>query len=155
MREPRVRRTGLEFPDDFSYEEWVEFGRNRLAPAVTQLAFSIGDWLLQGEGPYTPRNPWEDVGVLGLDTSVLREFKHVAGQTRVSARDEHVSWGTYLLLVQRDGGVDDHPDEIPTPPRCKGCGGPLFNLSGRHRKHCDNACKQRAYRRRTAEAPSS
>ena len=154
MRDPRrLDRTGLEFPPDFSHEEWVEFGRKRLAPAVTQLAFILGDWLIQGEGPYGPRNVWEDVGVLGLDTALLREFKRVVGEIRYSARDERVSWGTYLLLVQRDGGVDEHPDEVPTPPRCEGCGGPLFNLSGRSRMHCDNACKQRAYRqRKKAEA---
>jgi hypothetical protein len=148
---PRVvDRVRLEFPHEFSYDEWVEFGRNQIGPAVTQLAFLIGDWLMLADDRYPWRNPWEDVSVLGLDSSVLREMKHITEHTRDNARDEHVPWGTYLFLVQRDGGVDDRPDQMLMAPRCQGCGGPLLTLSGRGRKHCDNACRQRAYRRRKA-----
>jgi hypothetical protein len=155
MREPRrVGRTGLEFPENYAYEEWVEFGRRRLAPAVTQLAFMLGDWLMHPAGLYDRRRAWEATGFLGLDTRVLREFLRVTAQTAYDARDENTPWGSYVLGVARDGVVDERPDEEFSPPRCGGCGGALVRLSGRKRRYCSNACRQRAYRRRTMTAAS-
>jgi hypothetical protein len=101
---------------------------------------------------YNHRQAWGATGFLGLDARVLREIERVTANTSYDARDESVSWGSYVLAFQRDGGVDVAPTEDPAPPQCEGCGGPLFTLSGRDRKHCDDACKQRAYRRRKTGA---
>ena len=84
------------------------------------------------------------------DAAVLRTFEHVAARTAKDARDKNVSWGQYVFAVEHEGWVWRVPREEHDPERCGGCGGPLFTLSNRGRKHCDDACKQRAYRRRKA-----
>lgn len=151
MQRLTIRRNRLVLPAKvIPYEEWLELGSTHLAPAVSRLAWVVGDWLFYAYGEYGGRDQ-NGRDLLGLDAALLRDFMEVAAAcANDMERDPSVPWGKYLLALKRDGRRITGDVASQPLDRCGGCRGPLYSLTKHERRYCSNACRQRAYRLRKA-----
>ncbi|MBA2742498.1 MAG: LmbU family transcriptional regulator [Actinobacteria bacterium] len=90
---------GLDFEklEGMSFDEWESLGRY-LGQGNSAFRWSMGDWLLFGEGSYGERHS-QAMDVTGLRFQTLKNYAWVAGAVKRSRRRDSVSWSHHEAIA--------------------------------------------------------
>jgi hypothetical protein len=92
-------RIGLQIPQKFSYERWLDIGR-QLADLASSSAWCLGDWLTYGEIAFNGRYR-EAIERTSLDYQTLRNYAWVAKRFPMSRRRDTLSFGHHTEVASR------------------------------------------------------
>jgi hypothetical protein len=93
----RVLSTGLELPENLSFDEWQGLGE-RLKGVERSLMWWIGDWLRYGERKYGEMYA-QAIDATDKSYQTIADAKWVAGQFEISDRSENLSWTHHRVLA--------------------------------------------------------
>jgi hypothetical protein len=93
-------RIGLRFPDDLTYDVWLEVG-DRLKLIDQASRWWWGDWLNYRGGEWGSKYT-EALETSGGDYGDLRNMKYVAGAIELSRRRDNLSWSHHQEVAALD-----------------------------------------------------
>ena len=109
--------TGLELPDNLTFEEWEQAGRSLLQISKS-WQWWVGDWINYGEKHYGEKYA-QAIEVTGSEEKTLRNAVYVAGQIELSRRRDNLSWSHHaevasLPPAEQDEWLDRAEEESLT-----------------------------------------
>lgn len=94
----RIDRSGIEFTEDLSFEQWDSLGRE-LAPMAKSIGFIVGDWINYGMSRYGEKYQ-EAVEVTGLSVETLKQYSYVARRIKKCDRSHALDWTHHLVVAK-------------------------------------------------------
>jgi len=106
---PRLTPTGVELPDDMSFEQWAELLR-RVAKMQNASTWALAQIIFYGQGRYGQRYE-EAIAATGLSYKTCANLACVAGQYDSSRIRENLSFGHHAEVAalsdeDRDAWLD-------------------------------------------------
>jgi hypothetical protein len=93
-----IDRTGIEFIDDITFEDWRQLGE-QLIPMAKSIGFIVGDWINYGAGRY--KEVFDDAIVAtGLALETVRQYSYVARKIKKGDRSQILDWSHHLVLAK-------------------------------------------------------
>lgn len=99
---PKVRllKTGAEFRDGISYEQWLEIGVE-LAAMADGCQWWIGDWLVHGRAKFGDELYARAAALSGYESCSLADLVWVSGAFPRSLRNEKLSWSHHRFVASQ------------------------------------------------------
>lgn len=92
--------TGMQLPDDLSFDEWVEVGR-KLSLLGKAHQWWVGDWLHYGEHKWGEKYA-QAMDETGWAYQTLRDAAWVSGRFELSRRRDNLSWSHHREVAALD-----------------------------------------------------
>jgi hypothetical protein len=101
-----VTRTGIEFREDLSFDEWDALGQ-KLCEAEKSLGFIIGDWINYGEKRYGDKYD-EALERTGLSYDTLRHYAYVARKIEMCLRKHNLDYSLHATVAKLKTNEEKH-----------------------------------------------
>lgn len=93
-----LSRTGIEFHEELSFDEWDSLGRE-LAPVANSIGFIVGDWINYGEKRYGEMYS-EAIKLTGIALETLQQYSYVARKIQRCDRSHLLGWTHHLVVAK-------------------------------------------------------
>lgn len=93
-----ITRTGIEFHDELSFEEWDALGQ-QLGEVGKSMGLIIGDWINYGAGRYGEKYD-EALRSTGLAYQTLRIYAHVARRVQLFVRTNNLDFVHHAVVAK-------------------------------------------------------
>jgi hypothetical protein len=94
----KMTRVSLVIPDDTTYEEWEEIGK-QLRHMEGAIQWAVGDWLNFGERKYGEKYA-QAVEITGYVYNALVSQKWVSGRFELTRRRVNLSWSHHVEVAR-------------------------------------------------------
>jgi hypothetical protein len=102
-----ITRTGIEFNDEMTFDEWNELGR-KITPIGKSIGFIIGDWINYGEKRWGDKYE-EAITSTGMAYQTLRNYAYVARRVQLSCRQDKLGFEHHAVVAKlKSNDEQDH-----------------------------------------------